>query len=238
MKILTIIPAREGSKRVTQKNFRPFANTTLVDLAIQQALQSKLISKIVVSSDSEIVLDIAKKYTSVLPLRRPSEISGDLAPAIDYVKQCLLVLEEQGEFYDIIVILQPSSPLRTFEDIDQTIITLINNKEADSAVSVVKVSHMLNPLKLKIIENGVLIPYFDEEKGRFAKEDLPTVFVRNCAVYVTWRRVIEEKSDIIGDISIPFEMPTEKSIDINDTLEFEFAQFLYKKALLNKSKEI
>jgi CMP-N-acetylneuraminic acid synthetase len=126
-----------------------------------------------------------------------------------------------------IVILQPSSPSKTFEDSDQTITTLTSNKEADSAVSVVKVSHMLNPLKLKTIENGVLMPYFDEEKGRFTQEVLPTVFVRNCAVCITWRRVIEEKLDIIGDISIPFEMPIEKLIDANDPLEFEFTQYLY-----------
>ncbi|MDO9373813.1 MAG: acylneuraminate cytidylyltransferase family protein [Ferruginibacter sp.] len=231
MKILGIIPAREGSKRVVSKNFKPFANTTLTDLTISHALKSNLLSTTVVTSDSLEVLKIAAKYPEVKCIRRPDIISGDLAPAIDYVRHCLSVVEPADGPFDMVVILQPSSPLRKSSDIDATIELLMEHPDADSAVSIVQVSHMLNPLKLKTLQNNVLLPYMEDEKGRFAKEDLPDIFVRNCAVYASWRKDLEIKNDVIGSTSVGFEMPFERSVDINDPIDFEFAEYLYKKSI-------
>lgn len=230
MNILAIIPAREGSKRVPRKNFRPFAKTTLTDIAIKQALQSKLITTIAVSSDSAEVLSIAKNYERVIPIERPANLSDDHSPAIDYIRHALPILEKNKPF-DIVVILQPSSPLRTAEDIDSTIQSLIQHPEGDSAVSVVKVSHMVHPLKLKTITNDELLPFIEDEKGRFASQDLPDIYVRNCAVYATWRKDLETRPDVIGKKSVAFIMPPETSVDINDMIDFEFAEYLYKKQL-------
>src|SRR5687767_6691176 len=120
LKILAIIPAREGSKRVPEKNCRLFAGTTLTDLAIQQAQGSRLITKIALSSDSERILSIGRKYETVSAIARPKDLSGDLSPAIDYVRHTLRILEDEVSF-DLVVILQPSSPLRYSSDIDATI---------------------------------------------------------------------------------------------------------------------
>lgn len=228
MNILAIIPAREGSKRVPQKNFRPFAGSTLTDIAIQQALQSKLIQTIVVSSDSKEVLAIANQYKGIIPMKRPLELSDDHSPAIDYVRHTLAELEKQ-QIFDMVVILQPSSPLRTAEDIDSTIRLLIQHPEADSAVSVVKLSHMVHPLKLKTIKNDELLPFIEDENGRFASHDLPDIYVRNCAVYATWRKDLEIRPDVIGKKSLAYIMPPETSVDINDMIDFEFAEYLYNK---------
>ncbi len=230
MNILAIIPAREGSKRVPKKNFRPFAESTLTDIAIKQALQSKLIKTIAVSSDSKEVLGIAKKYERIIPMERPVELSDDHSPAIDYVRHTLAVLEQNQQF-DMVVILQPSSPLRTAADIDATIDMLLNHKHADSAVSVVKVSHMVHPVKLKTIKDNELLPFIEDEKGRFASQDLPDIYVRNCAVYATWRKDLETRPDVIGKKSIAYVMPPETSVDINDMIDFEFAEYLYKKQI-------
>jgi len=227
MNILGIIPAREGSKRVPQKNFRPFAGTTLTDLAIQQALGSKLLTHIALSSDAEQVLKIGQKYAQISCLHRPTEISGDDAPAIEYVRHALAALElKHGLRFEIVVILQPSSPLRNAEDIDATIQLLLDNLNADSAVSVVKLDHMVHPLKLKTLESNVLKPFLEEEAGRFAAQDLPEVYVRNCAVYATWRRDLENRPDVIGQRSLAYLMPSERSVDINEWMDFEFGEYI------------
>jgi len=230
MKVLGIIPAREGSKRVKHKNFRPFVGTTLVDIAIQQALDSSLLTTVVVSSDSSEVLKIASKYDRIIPINRPIEISDDLAPAIDYVRHALKICEENRNQFDIVVILQPSSPLRSSEDIDACIEKLSTYPDADSCVSVVKVDHMVHPVKLKKLDGNVLEPYIEDEAGRFASQDLPEIYVRNCAVYATWRKDLEIRSDVIGTKSLGYLMPRETSVDINDMLDFEFAEFLIQKS--------
>lgn len=230
MKILGIIPAREGSKRVPKKNFRPFFNTTLTDLAIQHALESKLITNIVLSTDSKEILDIGKKYKQVFLLKRPNDIAQDSSPAIEYVRHCLKVVEaKKGIQFDIVVIIQPSSPFRSGKDIDATIDLLLNNPKFDSAVSVSKVKHDVHPLKFKVMNESELLPYIQEEKGRFSAEQLPEVYVRNCAVYVTWRKYLETRSDVIGNRSLGYIMSAESSIDINDLYDFEIAEYLFKK---------
>lgn len=228
-KVLAIIPAREGSKRVPQKNFRPFADTTLVDIAIQHAIGSECITSIVLSSDSDQVLELAKKYENVLPLKRPLDISDDQSPAIDYVRHALQICESSEMPYDMVVILQPSSPLRSAEDIDACIQLLSRYPEVDSCVSVVKVDHMIHPIKLKKLNDKRLEPYFEEETGRFASQDLPDVYVRNCAVYAAWRKDLETKPDVIGKVSLAHVMPDYTSVDINSILDFEFAEYIYKK---------
>ena len=236
-KILAIIPAREGSKRELQKNFRPFAGTTLTDITIEHALKSKLITDVVLSSDSDEVLAIGSKYNGVISLKRPEEFSTDTSPAIEFVRHTLQVMEpKKGYTYDMVVILQPSSPLRYVEDIDNTIELLAGNPDADSSVSVVKIDHMVHPVKLKVLKGKELLPYIEEEKGRFAAHELPDVYVRNCAVYVTWRRDLETRPDVIGNKSLAYEMPAEISADINSMMDFEFAEYLYKKALSGKGE--
>lgn len=227
LKILAVIPARAGSKRVPNKNIRPFAGTSLTQLAIEHALGSTLITDIVLSSDSDEILRVAKEIKGVTPVKRPPEYAGDESPAIDYVRHALVRLENASEApYTMVVILQPSSPLRTSADIDSTIKLLLNQPEADSAVSVVKIEHMIHPLKMKVLQGNVLLPFLEDESGRFSAKELPEVYVRNCAVYATWRSGLETRTDVIGKKSLGYIMPAETSVDINEVIDFRFAEFL------------
>ncbi|MFN0213816.1 MAG: hypothetical protein ACKVT2_06130, partial [Saprospiraceae bacterium] len=124
---------------------------------------------------------------------------------------------------------QPSSPLRLSEDIDATIQLLMDNPEADSAVSVVKINHLVHPVKMKVLKGRELAPYWEDERGRFAAQDLPPVYVRNGAVYVCWRKTLELHQGVIGIHSLAYEMPSERSVDINELIDFEFAEYLYGK---------
>jgi CMP-N-acetylneuraminic acid synthetase len=229
MKVLAIIPARHGSKRVPKKNYRPFGSTTLVNLAINHALESRLIDTIILSSDSEEVLRIGSFYKELILLRRPNELSDDSSPAIEYVTHALRECELDSKPFDMVVILQPSSPLRSAEDIDACIKILSAHPEADSCVSVTKVDHMIHPIKLKKLNGINLEPFYEDESGRFASQDLPDVYVRNCAVYATWRKKLEIHQDVIGKISLAHVMPYYNSVDINSLIDFEFAEYLFLK---------
>ena len=224
-RILAVIPARAGSKRIPGKNRKLLAGRELIRYIIEASLNSSLIDCIVVSSDDEIVLSIAEEYDRIIPIRRPPELAGDKSPAIDYVLHILGVLKEE---FDLIVILQPSSPFTTENDIDSTINLINKYAEADSAVSVVKLDHAIHPLKLKTRVGDQLIPYIEDENGRMAEHELPDLYIRNCSVYVSRHNTVL-KGSILGKMSVSYIMPRERSLDINDPIDFEFAEFLMKR---------
>ena len=228
MKILGIIPARAGSKRVKDKNIRPFVGKTLTHLAIEQVLEAKYLDRIIVSSDSDKVLSIAETYKKVEALRRPSDLASDTAPAIDYMKHAVNYCETQGWTPDLVVIIQPTSPIRNGEDIDKTIDCLRKNLIADSAVSIVKLPHDVHPYKFKTLDGEVLRPWLVDEGQKTAEKDLPDIYIRNCAVYVF--RVKNLRKDITyGEKCIGHKMKPESAVDINDMIDFEFAEYLFLK---------
>lgn len=233
MNILGIIPARGGSKRVSGKNMRTLGGKPLVAHIIESSIKSKLLDKVIVSSDNKSILALEEQYSpgDVTFIPRPDEISGDNSPAIEYVQHTLDWFKKDGINFDVIVILQPSSPLTLPEDIDGTIKLLLESK-SDSSVSVVKLAHQINPIKLKIMEGDKLVPFIDDEKGRMMDGELPDVYIRNCSVYATLASVIN-KGIIIGDDCRGYIMPRERSVDINDEFDFEFAEFLYSKRIQN-----
>lgn len=224
MKVLGIIPARGGSKRVPGKNLRKLGGKELVAHSLEIALAAKSLSAVVLSSDSPEVLAVGARYPKVISLRRPDAISTDTALAIEYVKHALA--EVKGPF-DAIAIIQPSSPFTLPSDIDATVAVLEAAPTADSAVSVMKVDHAVHPVKLKRLEGDKLVAYMEEERGRMAAHELADLYVRNCSVYVMRRATIEQKQSILGDDSRAYVMPRERSVDINDELDWKFAQFLF-----------
>lgn len=199
-------------------------NKELVRYAIEAALNAKEVNTVAVSSDDDDILTIAKSYNNVIAIRRPQSISGDMAPAITYVHHALDILNES---FDYTVIIQPSSPFTLGVDIDETIKLLYGSK-ADSSVSVMKLDHAIHPAKLKVMEHDRLNAYIEEENGRMAAHELPELYVRNCSVYVSTIASIRNNK-IIGDICLGYEMPRERSVDINDPIDFEFAEFMMSK---------
>ena len=229
MAILGIIPARGGSKRIPGKNKKLFCGKPLITFMIEAALESKYLDTLVVNSDDKDILEIAANYPKVKPIERPASIAGDKAKAIEYVFQTLEKLEEDNELkYEAVVILQPTSPLTTSADIDGTVQLLLETK-ADSAVSVMQLDHATHPVKMKTMQGNKLLPYLEEEAGRMAAHELPELFVRNCSVYASAIDTITQQKDIIGKDSRGYIMPLERSIDINEMIDFEFAEFLYQK---------
>lgn len=229
-KILALIPAREGSKRVPLKNIREFAGSSLTQIALNQALAIPVITTVALTTDSNELLKLYAKESKIECIKRPSEISDDIAPAIDYVRHALKLMEDKKGFvYEYVIILQPTSPLRKIEDITGTLELIRKHPEADSAVSVMKVDHLNNPIKMKILKGDELIPYFEHEKGRLADYQLPVVYVRNCSVYVSRRKNLDTFTDVMGEKCVGYIMPAERSIDINEMIDFELAEYLFNK---------
>lgn len=225
MNVLGIIPARAGSKRLPGKNLRLLAGRPLAAWVMDQARQARRLARIVVSSDDPGVLSLAAEHDPSWPLERPAALAGDESPAMDYVRHALGALEGAGApRFDAVCILQPSSPLTLAADIDGTI-ELAERTGAESAVSIVAVDHAVHPLKLKRLEGDRLLPYWEPERGRMAAHELPPLYVRNCAVYVT-RRDVLDRGLILGDDCRGYLMPRERSLDINEPIDLEFAEFL------------
>ena len=190
--------------------------------AIEAALGSVLISDLVLTSNDQDILKIGTEYDELICIDRPEEISGDNALAITYVQHTLI---ELGNQYEIIVIVQPSSPLTSSQDIDGTIQLLLQCEKADSAVSVVKLDHAIHPFKMKYMEGNELQPFIVEENGRMASHELPDIYVRNCSVYVSKISVIRDRR-IIGEPCVGYIMSRERSLDINDEMDWMFAEWL------------
>jgi len=225
MRVLGIIPARAGSKRVPRKNLRLLHGKSLVARSIEACLAATTLTRVVVSSDDDEALRIATNYDPRLPLRRPAELCTDTSMAIEFVRHALDALEQSGEErFDAVAIVQPSSPFTTADDIDG-VLRLLMESGAESAVSVVEVEHALHPLKLKSMQGDRLLPYLEEERGRMASHNLSKVFVRNCSVYSSLRKVHDDGL-ILSDDCRGYVMPRERSIDINDETDFAFAEFL------------
>ena len=128
------------------------------------------------------------------------------------------------EKFDYTVIVQPSSPFTLGIDIDKTI-RLLYESNADSSVSIMKLDHAIHPVKMKVMKGDRLDAFIEEEEGRMAAHELPELYVRNCSVYVS--TIASIKNDkIIGDNCLGYVMPRERSIDINDPIDFEFAEFI------------
>lgn len=233
MNILGIIPARAGSKRLPGKNKRLLAGKELVRYAIEAALNSQLITDWVLTTDDEDILRIGQEYDGLRLIRRPDELCTDEAMAITYVHH---VLENSPKEYSHTVITQVTSPFTLAEDIDGTL-SLLLESEVDSAVSVEKLDFATHPAKMKILVGDRLLPYLEEENGRMAAGQLPTIYVRNGSVYCSSMRSIEA-GNIVGDDCAGYLMPRERSLDINDPIDFYFAEFMLEKGLLKTGSSL
>jgi CMP-N,N'-diacetyllegionaminic acid synthase len=226
LRTLALIPARGGSKRAPGKNLRPLAGKPLVARALEAALGARRPARVVVSSDDDEVLSIAAGYGSATAHPRPSALATDKSLVLETVKYVLDDLEnKRGEpRFDAVVIVQPSSPFTESGDIDG-VLELLERTGAESAVSVSEVDFTFHPVKLKVFEGDRLLPFLEDERGRMAVHELPRLFARNGSVYAT-RRTVLDTGRILGDDCRGYVMPRERSVDVNDELDWAFAEFL------------
>jgi len=222
-KILAIIPARSGSKGIPRKNIRVLAGKPLIAYSIENALKSKYVDRVVVSTDDEEIASIASKYSEVKIVKRPEYLARDdtsLEPVIEHV---IHQLEEENYIPTYIVLLQPTSPLREPYDIDFAVEKIIKEK-ADSLLSVFENDRF-------IWDRTNLIPINYDLKNRPRRQEKKWELVENGSIYITRREFfLKEKNRLGGKIAI-YVMPKWKSFEIDEPLDFEIVEFLMKSRL-------
>jgi len=221
---LGVIPARGGSKGIKNKNIHQLNGLPLIYHTINEGLKSKLLTDIIVSTDSIDIKNISEKYGAECPFIRPKELSTDDALAIPTIQHAVRTYEKIVGFkYDFILMLQPTAPLRKANDIDNALLELIT-KDADGIISVVDVDNF-HPIKMKIIDNGFLNDYKDYEVENPPRQELPPVFIVNGAIYATKRDVIMKQNTFKGKICLPYIMPQERSVNIDNFSDFIVAEY-------------
>ena len=221
MKYLAIIPARGGSKRLPNKNILDLSGKPLIAWSIEAAKKSKKIEDIIVTSDSDKILDIAKKY-NVKTIKRPDFLASDKATTFDAIKHAIESLEKRSEY---IVLLQPTSPLRNEKHIDEAI-ELLEKKNVDAVISVCEVDH--SPLWSNTLPENLDMSNFirDEVKNK-RSQDLEKYYRLNGAIYICKiDRLLEEKTFFIKDNIFAYVMDRKSSVDIDDEIDFELAKIL------------
>ena len=219
---LAIIPARGGSKRLPRKNVLDLAGKPLIAWSIEAGLKNKYIDKVIVTSDDDEILAIAKDFGSET-IKRPDELASDTATSFDAIKHTI----ENLERYDYIVLLQPTSPLRTAEQIDEAI-ELLESKNADAIVSVCEMDH--SPLWSNTLpEDRSMNDFIRDEVKNKRSQDLEPYYRLNGAIYITKvDKLLEEKSFFLEKNIYSYRMNRESSVDIDEKIDFKFAEILIK----------
>jgi CMP-N-acetylneuraminic acid synthetase len=222
--IIAIIPARGGSKGIFKKNIRLLAGKPLVYYSIHAARESKFIPYTVVSTDDDDILNVSIAE-GALGIKRPIEISLDTSRTIDTIFHALDQCAVQNIKPEIVVLLQPTSPLRSSFDIDNAI-ELFLQSGADSVISVVEVGHP--PHWNMVIEESYLRPIFDEKSFRMRRQDLPKTYLPNGAIFITSIESLKLNHSFYCPKTKPYIMPAERSVDIDNELDLFLAEAIMK----------
>lgn len=233
MRVLALIPARGGSVSLPRKNILPFCGRPLIaysiDAARSAAEAGAPIERIVVSTDDAEIAKIGREWGADVPFVRPPELARADTPSLPVVHHALACIEqEDGLRYDWVLLLQPTSPLRTGNDILQAL--EIAQQPETTAVIGVTSANSCHPAKLKLIEEGVLKPYLGDTLTPSRRQDFGfDVYKTNGAIYLTRRDVLMEEDSFFGTCPRPLMMPSERSLDIDTRLDFEISEILYQK---------
>ena len=222
--LLALIPARGGSKGLKDKNIRQLNNKPLLAYTIEAAKESRIFDRIIVSTDSEKIAAVALKYGAEVPFMRPKELATDTASSMDVLIYTIELLQESNDKYDYVALLQPTSPLRTSQDIVGAVNLLIE-KNANSVVSVCRVEH--SPLWSNTLpEDLSLKDFIRPEIRNLRRQDLPIFYRLNGAIYIVKVSYILESKDFFGQESYAYIMPVNRSVDIDTELDLVLAEVL------------
>lgn len=226
-KILAIIPARGGSKRLPGKNIKKISGKPMMAHAILAVKGSKYVDRVVVSTDDRKIATISQRYGAETPFLRPAELANDTVPTLPAFQHAVRYFETNMKFRpDIIVIVQPTSPMVTSADVDGAIEKMVKTK-TNSCFSVCEINQ--RPEWMYYLDNNkprLLLKNLWENKR---SQDLPKLGIINGSVYVVNYKTLMKKNKVRDNNTSIYIMPKERSVDIDDMHDFELAEFLMKK---------
>lgn len=227
---LAVIPARGGSKGIPKKNIKVMNGKPLIAYTIEaasEAIAQGFIDDCIVSTDSEEIASISRQYGASVPFMRPEYLGGDTIKSIDVILHALQFMEDKGKVYDAVITLQPTSPMRTTEDLTGGIF-LYDNSDNDSAIAVYEDSKANGFNYYRMGDNNIGIAEHKEHNTGIRRQEMKPMYVRNGALYISSISLLKEKHLIIGDRPLLYVMPKERSVDVDSLQDFEYIGFLMK----------
>lgn len=220
-KVLAIIPARGGSKGIPRKNVTLLGGKPLIAWTIEAARNSRYLDRCILSSEDSEIIEVAQQWECEVPFVRPVELAADTTPGIDPILHALTALPEQ---YDYLVLLQPTSPLRSSLDIDSAIETVIAGP-FPACVSVTQVAKSPRWM-YRQEQRGQLVPFLSDKDDVATRQELEKLYLLNGAVYVAqveW--FLKEKSFLTGE-TVAYVMPEERSVDVDTPIDLKLCELL------------
>lgn len=231
-RVVCVIPARGGSKGIPRKNIKKFADKPLIAYTIEQALLSKYIDRTIVSTEDHEIADIAKHYGAEVPFMRPETLAEDQVATVDVLLHAINWLEEEEKYsFDILVLLHTTTPLRVVKDIDSCI-EMLQGTKTDNVFSVTEAHRnpYFNMVEINKSGYAALV-----KQGNFTtRQAAPLVYDMNSSIYVWWKKLLKEKKKIFLDKTKIYIMPKERSIDIDDSIDFKIAEIMIEEQNKNK----
>ena len=226
--VLAVIPARKGSKGLPRKNTKNLCGKPLIQWSIEAALDSKLIDRIVLTTDCEDIAEIGNRLGAMVPFLRPSELATDIATSVDVVLHTLDFMErEHGEFFDYVILLEPTSPLRKKDDIDQMILKLDSSRDNyDGIVSVGEVKE--NPTILKSINGDDLLPYDVEKVSQRRRQDNSPVYFPYGVAYIVDVAIFKREKSFYPNRLTYYLIDPLQCFEIDDLNDFLIVELLMK----------
>ena len=223
MNILGIIPARGGSKTIPGKNIKLLAGKPLLQYTVDVAKAAKYLSKLILSSDDDAIINVANQLNLEVPFKRPSDLAQDNSPTLPVIQHALNFYKNQGIHFDAVCLLQVTNPFKSTEFIDNAIERFIESK-ADALVSVKKVPDEYNPhWTFKINDNDYLELSTGKEKIISRRQDLPMAYHRDGIIYLTKTNVLLEQNSLYGNILAYIESPPNFNVNIDTMDDWEKA---------------
>jgi len=228
MNILGLIPARGGSKGIPNKNIKQLGTKPLIAYSIEVALESNLFSIVAVSSDSDLILETSKKYDIKDCIKRPRELATDESPTIDTVIHALQFFRDKGIFFDAVCLLQPTSPFRTVQFLEEAVL-IFKKENSDSLISVLEVPHVYNPHWVyEANKNNQLEISTGEKRIITRRQNLPKSYIRDGAIYLTKSAVILGEKCLYGKSISYLVSDNAKYVNIDSNEDWKKAENLLK----------
>src|SRR5687768_5457768 len=221
--VLALVPARGGSKGIPGKNIRPLNGRTLLEYAARAASESGVVDRIVLSTDDEQIAAEGRRLGLEVPFLRPAQLAADDTPMLPVIEHAAEALEQADWSPEIIVLLQPTSPLRRGAHI-RAAVEELRTSGADSVVSVVELPRHLSPDYVMRIDGGALVPFLPEGVRVTRRQDARLAFVRDGTVYAFWRRTLRDSRSIYGRTCRPLIVSAPESLTLDSEADWVEAE--------------
>lgn len=227
--VIAIIPARGGSKGLPGKNIKELCGKPLIAWSIEAGRDSQYIDEVMVTTDSEEIAHIARKFGASVPFIRPAELASDTATSFDVIKHTLDFYEnELHKKFDYVVLLEPTSPLRETGDIDASIEQLLSNSQASAVVGICKTESQNPAFLVKKNDSNFLVGYENLDMRVLRRQEISDVYFFEGSVYVSDTDTLLARKTFYHEHTLGFEVPKWKALEIDDLDDFIMVEALMK----------